>query len=362
VKPILLSSKINRTIIHEEKEYLFFSGTAYLGMGAVDEFEELVRQGIQQYGVNHGMSRINNVRLSVYERFELFFAEHAEAEKGLVFSSGYIAGHAAVTLLKKKADRILVAPDTHPAVLPDELVPNPSFNFKDWTEQCQQVCSSLPAQKILILANAVDPLKPVIHDFDWIQELPDKHEYTLLIDDSHAFGVLGKGIFGTYSQWKNLPVNLIVSGSLGKGVGIPAGIILGNKETMHGLEQNKIFRSSSPPAPGYLSAFLSGQHIYHERQEKLTENICFFHSLIKDFIFLRGNKNYPVFTFQEIDLTEVLLEKGMIISSFSYPTPQDPAVSRIIVSAHHEKVDLVQLSSVLKEVLQKIKLGFTFRT
>jgi 8-amino-7-oxononanoate synthase len=213
--------------------------------------------------------------LSVYEQFEVFFAEKAKAEKSLVWSSGFLAGTAAVNYLKKDADKIFIAPDTHPAVLAEGLHPFPNPSFDYWISYCQESCERLPASNILILANAVDPLRPVIHDFDWIRELPSKHHYTLLIDDSHAFGILGEDIFGTYSQWKKLPVNLVISGSLGKGLSLPAGIILGDEKTISGISQMPIFRASSPPAPGFLYAFLHSQHLFQKQKEKIRSNLSF---------------------------------------------------------------------------------------
>ncbi len=350
---IHLQSKINRTIFFEGREYLFFSGTSYLGIGSVAEFEELVKSGTEKYGLNHGLSRINNVRLTVYDQFETFFAAKGEAEKALVYSSGYLAGYAAITYLKKNADRILVAPDTHPAVLPDELVPNPHQSFADWKRDCLNLCYELPPQRVLILANAVDALKPAIHNFAWVSELPRKHDYSLLIDDSHAFGVIGKEIFRTYSQWKSLPVNLLVSGSLGKALCLPAGIILGNQRTLQGLEQDRIFRSASPPPPGYLMAFLEGQNIYQERMRKLGSNIQYFSGLMEGIGNFSGENGFPITSFRDGNLVNELKKNAIIVSSFSYPTEKDPTVNRIVLAAHHEEVDIFQLWSQLKYCTDK---------
>ncbi len=354
VNPIHLQSKINRTIFFEGRPYLFFSGTSYLGMGAIPEFEELVKRGTEKYGLNHGLSRINNVRLTIYDQFETIFAGKSEAEKALVYSSGYLAGNAAITYLKKYADRILVAPDTHPAVLPDELVPDPLNSFANWKKECLNLCNELPPQRVLILANAVDALKPAIHNFDWIADLPEKHEYTLLVDDSHAFGVIGNKIFGTYSRWKYLPVNLLVSGSLGKALCLPAGIILGNQKTLKVLEQDRIFRSASPPPPGYLMAFIEGQSIYLEQIEKLRSNIQYFSGLMEVNDHFSGESGFPVLSFKDANLVGELKEKAIIVSSFSYPTENDPTVNRIVLSAHHEEADLFQLWSALKNWPNKI--------
>ena len=350
MNPFDLHSKIGRTVFQDDREFLFFSGTAYLGMGGVEAFEKLVIEGIAKYGISHGLSRVNNVRLAVYEQFEVFFATKAKAEKSLVWSSGFLAGTAAVNYLKKDAHQVFIAPDTHPAVLAEGLHPFPNPSFDYWISYCKETCELLPTSNILILANAVDPLKPDVHDFDWIKELPSKHNYTLLLDDSHAFGILGEDIFGTYSQWKNLPVNLVISGSLGKGLSLPAGIILGEEKTISGISQLPIFRTSSPPTPGFLQAFLQGQHLFEAQRAKSKSNLSLFKSLLgKDSGFLQSG-DFPVFSFSDQSWADALEAAGIIVSSFPYPKPTDPFANRIVVSAGHEESDLLLLHKAISNL------------
>lgn len=347
IHPLELQSKIGRTVSYQGSEYLFFSGTAYLGMGNVEEFEKLIMEGISKYGISHGLSRGNNVRLHVYRQFETYFAEKAGAEKSLVWSSGYLAGTAAVRYLSKQVDHIFVAPDTHPAILPEDIKPDSFTGHAVWAENCRTKAEKLPASRILILANAVDPLKPSIHNFDWVGNLPDKHAYTLLVDDSHAFGVLGQGLFGTYSTWKHLPVRLLVSGSLGKGLSLPAGILLGDRAIIDNIEETNIFRSSSPPAPGYLHAFIQAKHLYQHQQEKLAQNISLFKELASFFPNIHSDGGFPVFSFSDQTWPAKLFQAGIIISSFPYPNPTDPLANRIVASASHYPEDFIHLHKVL---------------
>ncbi|WP_228780098.1 aminotransferase class I/II-fold pyridoxal phosphate-dependent enzyme [Aquiflexum lacus] len=347
ISPLELQSKIDRTVNYQGSEYLFFSGTAYLGMGNVPEFEKLIIGSITKYGISHGLSRINNIRLHAYHQFETFFAEKAGAEKSLVWSSGFLAGMAAVQFLSKHADHVFVAPDTHPAILPHGINTDPFLDHITWAESCIKKSEELPNSKILILANAVDPLIPTVHQFDWIKNLPDRHDYTLLIDDSHAFGVLGKGIYGTYSQWKHLPVRLLVSGSLNKGLSLPAGILLGDAATIDEIAGTNIFRSSSPPAPGYLQAFLQAEYLYQSQQQKLKENIRLFQNLTNSLNVFNFVEGYPIFSFPDQSWSEKLFQSGIIVSSFPYPNPFDPLANRIVVSATHHPEDLIQLHKVI---------------
>lgn len=343
---IIQNHKINRTIFVEGKEYLFFSGTSYLGISASSEFSAYLKEGIDIYGTSHGLSRINNVRLRVFEEFEIYFAHHAEAQKAAVYSSGFLAGHAVISLLERKADAVFVAPNTHPAVLSASLQ-NQISKTQYWKEACKTFANHAEGKQILLIANAVDALKPEIEDFSWIKELPKKNKYTLLLDDSHAFGAVGEDVFGTYKMWKDLPVDLVISGSLGKGLGIPAGIVLGSHEFIQELTEQSIYRGASPPPPAYLWAFLQSQEVYKKQQEKLKDNIQFFKKLSQNLNLETTQEDFPVFRFDDSIMMQKLQDHQIIISSFPYPSPNDPPVHRIVISAWHEKEDLLALIKVL---------------
>ncbi len=347
MNPFFVTSKIDRSIRFSGNEFLYFSGTAYLGMGSLPEFEEMIIAGIQLYGPNYGASRFSNVQLAVYEEMETYFAIQAEAEKAVVMSSGFLAGYVTASVLNKMADEVWVAPDTHPAILPDGLRPDPSQTFGQFHEKCVEASHKVGGRNIAILANAVDPLKPAIHHFDWVRELSAQNTYYLLIDDSHAFGLIGKSIFGTYSQWKNLPVHLVITGSLGKALGIPAGIILGPSSFIEKITSNPVFIGASPPAPGFCKAFLGAQKLYIRRQENLQKNLSYFFSQAKAIGEFNFQEHLPIATFKSSGWAERLKEKQILISSFPYPDPRDIPMDRIIISAYHTKEDLNYLMNSL---------------
>ncbi|WP_158856242.1 aminotransferase class I/II-fold pyridoxal phosphate-dependent enzyme [Lunatibacter salilacus] len=346
----LVTDRANSRLVAEGEEYLQFAGTAYLGMSQVPAFEKLLIEGIKKYGANHGSSRHSNVQLAIYDTFELYFAAQTGAEKVRLLSSGFLAGHLAVEFLRKEVDLIWVAPDAHPAILPQGQSGNPHQSFDSWSQQCLEKSKNLMGQRIGILSNAVNPLKPQIHDFGWITELAPVNEYFVLIDDSHAFGVVGDSIFGTYSQWKHVTPNLLVCGSLGKALSLPAGVILGSKNLLDKVDGLPIFRSSSPPAPAFLHAFLNGQDLYKAQHKKLRENTAAVFQSIQsmlDFTMLDG---FPVVTFQERGWVEKLLEEKIIASSFPYPGPLDSSLNRLVLTATHSREDLSHLITVLKSL------------
>ena len=136
LKTTFLNQSLGPVVRIGKKDYLFFSGTSYLGMEADRHYEAVLQDCIRQYGANHGLSRINNVRLKVFDEFEKFFAKNAKAEAAAVMSSGFLAGIAASQWLFPKADSCWAAPDTHPAILPLGLQIDTQANFETWKKKC----------------------------------------------------------------------------------------------------------------------------------------------------------------------------------------------------------------------------------
>jgi len=347
VNPLALSARLGKKLLLEGKECLFFNGTSYLGLDSLEAYGRIVESNVQKWGTHHGLSRTNNVRLAIYDAFEEFFSNHAGAESSALFSSGYLAGIAASQYLFPKADHCWAAPDTHPAILPSGVQADSSLSFPQWMHACLERASRLSSQKILILGNAVDPLKAEIHAYDWVASIAAKHEVTLLIDDSHAFGVLGDSLFGTYSQWKQDRIQLVVSGSLGKGLATPGGIVLGAEDLIQGVKSQPIFVGASPPAPALLQGFLDAQELLHAQQRKLKELTSFFYQQSRDLPQIAGNPNFPVFVYSPDSWADNLQEQGYITSSFSYPTASSPKVNRVVLSASHSKEEVNALSQFL---------------
>ncbi|GAB3650825.1 glycine C-acetyltransferase [Echinicola sediminis] len=343
-----IAHKVDRVIPWEGKEYLYFSGTAYLGMGAVPEFEQLILNGIQKYGPNHGASRFSNVQLEVYDKVEHLFTEKTGADHAALLSSGFMAGYLTQALLAEMAQEVWAAPDAHPAILPVGFVPDLDQSFQEFAEGCIRKSQSMKGRTIAILCNAVDTILPAVHDFTWINELCPDNSYYLLVDDSHAFGLLGEDIFGGYQKWKELPVNLIVAGSLGKALAVPAGVILGDAYFMGKVKNSAIFRGASPPAPGYCEAFLGAEALYSNQHARLREQMSYFFGLVEDIEGLSFDRGFPVLTFKEKGWAARLMQAGMLISSFSYPRPEDAPVDRIVLSAYHRKEDLERLAEILR--------------
>ncbi len=348
----------SRTIYLNGEEHLFFSGTSYLGMGHQPDFKAALLEGFNQYGTIFSASRNNNVQLKIYDETEDFMAKWTGSEAALTVSSGLMAGQLAVQSLVNQ--KFILAPSAHPAIWQMNTPPHYIFkNFDDFSKKIVGIVEK-ESGAVVIAVNAIDPLQGESYDFSWIKNLTSDKPITLLFDDSHGIGITYTEGGGIFQKIKTLiddrqNINLIVIASLAKAVGIPGGVILGDKKTIASIRQNPLFVGASPIVPAYLFAFLQSQKTYTDARVVLQKNIQLFTTALSQCPHLPITylPNYPVFFIQEKGLFDYLLTHKILISSFSYPKPTDPPITRIILSALHTEGDIEVISDKLKVISDK---------
>lgn len=336
-----------RTVTIEGKERLYFSGTSYLGIGKNTAFQQILLEGMKYYGSNYSSSRSSNLQLAIYEEAEELLASLTGAEAALTFSSGYLAGQAVINILNQGQD-FIYAPETHPAVW--------RHKQDSWHGNYHTWAVNLPTQvagverDVVIVSNSLDPLLAEKYSFDWVNNLLNDQQITLLIDDSHGFGLAGKNGAGIYPELKaqlKPNVDLIVVSSFGKAYGIPGGVVLGKAKLIRQFKRNPFFTAGSPIPPAYLYAFMHAQDVYQQARKQLQKNVEIFKQLIKATNIFHYMDHYPVFYTSENELYEVLKE-DCLLSSFPYPDPESRPITRVVLSSLHLSEDLEYLSQRIR--------------
>jgi 8-amino-7-oxononanoate synthase len=334
-----------RTIFWKGRECLYFSGTGYLGMHADKAFLHLVQEGLTRYGGHFGGSRLSHIQPPIFETAENYLSEWANAESAIVLSSGTLAGQLTARFFAE-THQCHYAPGVHPALWGPTA---PTDNTeKIWIQQTLD--SALRHKEPLaIFANALDPLMARQTDFSWIEALPCEQQIILVLDDSHGFGITGRDGGGIYDTLR-LPahVTLIVTASLGKAPGIPAGVILGPKRILQRIRESPLYGGASPPTPAFLHALTHSRDIYRRNRERLLTHIRYFTNAFPLRWSFQFIDDYPVFYTPDPSAVGILEAEGMIISCFSYPRPGDKPISRIILNALHTDADVQMLANACK--------------
>ncbi|OGX84865.1 aminotransferase class I/II-fold pyridoxal phosphate-dependent enzyme [Hymenobacter coccineus] len=335
------------------REYLFCSGTGYLGAARSPAFAALLAEGLARYGTNYSSSRGSGVQLSIFAEAEVFLANWAGTAGALTVSSGYLAGQMAVATLAG-AGRFEYAPGTHPAAwLAGQAAPVPPGPHAAWASGLLARLAAGAPGPVVIVSNSLDPLRLEPYDFVWAAHLPPGRPTTLLLDDSHGLGLTGRTGAGVATLLPALPphVRLVVVSSLGKALGVPAGAVLADAAFIAQLRGSPFFGASSPAVPAYLWALLAAERegLYAEARQRLGARVAQFAAAVGPLGLFRHQPGFPVFYTEANALAPFLEARGILISSFAYPTPADACITRVVLNALHTAADVAQVAAACQD-------------
>lgn len=333
--------------IEGEGQFLYFSGTAYLGISRTPRFLQALTEGISRYGSHFGGSRRSNIQFAIIEEAEHELAKIAGVERALTLSSGSLAGQMVSHYFERKG-RLLLAPGTHPALWTPANRPQ-TGDYENWVESlpAQMAAAGMPEALFL---NSLDPLYARRYNLEWLGSFLDRYpDILIIIDDSHGWGVMGKG---GRSAWEDIPERhfsrVMVVSSLGKAYGMPGGMVTGSAKVLQEIFDSPFFGGASPMSLAYYHAFLQCLDVFPKQLKTLQMRIDTLESeplMSEIFSHIQG---HPVFYTTQEGLAAYLHKHKILISSFSYPGPSDPLVNRVVVNSLHEQADLELLIAALK--------------
>ncbi|MCL8008020.1 aminotransferase class I/II-fold pyridoxal phosphate-dependent enzyme [Gelidibacter japonicus] len=333
----------DRTILVDGETYLYFGGTSYLGMATNPDFQNLLFESIKTWGTSYGSSRNSNIQLRIYQEAEELFSKNSGAEAALTVSSGTLAGRLVLDSLATTHRHFYHYPKTHPAIL--EHSSQPVFiNGALHPGLTDEVNEAVVITADALLSLAVQPT-----NFDFLDGISSSKTITLLIDESHSLGIVGKdgsGVFKTITH-PSISQKIMIS-SLTKAYGCSGGVIVGNKKLVDSIRSAVVFISAAGMNPIFLQTFVKGQGIIQNQLKKLRENLQFVYGnddLPQQFYY---DHDYPVIYSHSNVIFDYLKSKGIIITNFKYPN-YEALMNRIVITANHTKQDLEQLKSALMQ-------------
>jgi 8-amino-7-oxononanoate synthase len=339
---IQLEQKPGRTTIINGKEYLFFSGYSYLGLGCNEAFLQLIHEGIDKYGVVYPSSRISNTPLKLYGEFEHELALLTNTEACAVFSSGFLSARTATQVVAQEMNVYYHYP-SHPASAHHHQAIRIEKSWDEFLEERKKANEF----RFGLLADSIDTTPGSFTDFSFLQNLPQQFQIVLVVDDSHGIGWLGSNGEGIVSRLQ-LPANveLLLNFSLSKAFHLNAGAVCGSTYWIEKAKQHVNFTTSTPPMPSLAHAFINSSGIFRLQRELLHQNIEHLQNLIASTTFA-SNEGTPVFMVHQQSVAPYLQQNNVIISSFGYPHPLDNPINRVVVNALHLKSDFEKLVTLL---------------
>ncbi|HEV7706320.1 MAG TPA: aminotransferase class I/II-fold pyridoxal phosphate-dependent enzyme, partial [Gemmatimonadaceae bacterium] len=242
------------------------------------------------------------------------------------------------------------------------------YKHSDMDDLREKLAGAKTARRRIIWTDGIFSMEGDIAKLPEILELARAHDAIVVMDDSHATGVLGKGGRGTAEHYGVLGEVDVITSTLGKALGGAAGgFTAGPASLTDYLTQRsrpQLFSNALPPTVA-SSALAAVEFIeqHPERVTKLHENAKYFRDAIAEAGFSPLAGDTPIVpiivgeTSLALEMSERMLREGVFVTGFGFPVvPQGHARIRCQVSAAHSKNDLDFAVATFKKVGRAIGL------
>jgi glycine C-acetyltransferase len=353
------------------KDIVMLSSNNYLGLANHPKVLEAARRAIDTYGMGTASVRFICGTMTCHLELERKICNFIGSEAATTFISCWDANVGLMPTLAPTAEDAIFSDALNHASIIDaiRLSKGKRFIYKHRNlaelEQMLNSPEGKAARNKLIITDGVFSMEGDVADLPQLKELANKHDAVLIVDESHATGVLGKTGRGTAEHFGVQDVNTIQTSTLGKALGGSCGgYVAGSKVVCDYLVQKsrpQLFSNALPPAVCYGS-MAAIDVLMHEPQrlEKLRANTAQFRAGVKELGLKSIEGISPIVpvivgeTPTAIQMQKALLAEGVFVSGFGYPVvPKGEARLRCQISAGHEKSDIEFALGALKKVAEK---------
>jgi len=346
-------------------EVLNLCANNYLGLANHPDVLRAAADGLRQYG--YGMASVRFIcgTQDLHKRLEQALTTFLGTGDTILYSSCFDANTGLFETLLDERDAVISDALNHASLIDGiRLCKAKRFRYahSDMAELETALKQAAGCRLRLIATDGVFSMDGDLAKLDAIAELGEGYDAAIVVDDSHATGVLGKGGRGTPDHWGvGDRVDLITS-TLGKSLGgASGGFTSGRAEIIELLRQRSrpyLFSNSLPPA--ITAAALQALKLAAQGEAlrtTLRENVAFVRSQLAALGFTIVPGDHPIIPVMLGEATlatrmaDRLLEEGIYVIGFSYPVvPKGQARIRVQMSAAHRREQLEQAVSAFAKV------------
>ena len=327
----------------------------YLNLSAHPDVVAAAGGALEEWG--YGMSSVRFIcgAQSVHARLEETIAGFLGMEAAILYSSCFDANGGLFETLLGPEDAIVSDALNHASIIDGiRLCKAQRLRYRncDMDDLEERLKEAQGARTRLIVTDGVFSMDGVIAPLADICDLAERYDALVMVDDSHALGVLGEHGRGTPEHHGVGDRVDIVTGTLGKALGgASGGFTCSSNEVVELLRQrSRPYLFSNSLAPMIAAASITALEVVlrsPDLRARLRRNAQHFRAAVEAAGFATrgaGHPIIPVMVGEAADAQQIaagLLERGVYAVGFFYPVvPRGEARIRIQVSALHEIADL----------------------
>lgn len=357
------------------KEVVMAGSNNYLGLTSHPKVKEAAIAAINKYGTSCSGSRYLTGTIDLHNELETKLAKFVGKEAALLFSTGYQAGQGVIAPLVGRHDYIISDKDNHASIQTSNMLAKGTFgtevlryhhnDMEDLEKRLNQVKDKDGAK--FIVTDGVFSTFGDIPDLPTIVELAKKYGAQLLVDDAHAFGVIGKGGRGTASEFGlDNDVDLIVC-TFSKTLASLGGFVAGEERVINYLKHHSpalIFSAS--PTPASVASAIAALDVLIENPQlvvQLNQNSEYIRQGLKSMgynVFDSRTAIVSIIIDSDIkgfELWKGLYDDGVFVNVFVPPAaPPGIAMMRNSFMASHRKEHLDVILDAYQRIGKKLEI------
>lgn len=352
----VIESDQDTVVTIKGKKVLMFGSNSYMGLTNHPKIKAASIKAIEKYGTGCAGSRFLNGTLDIHIELENKLAEFVGKDAALCFSTGFQVNLGVIPTVTSRNDYILIDELNHASIIEATRLSfakvlkfrhNDMHSLERLLKQCE------PGRIKLIVVDGIFSMDGDIANLPQISRLAEKYEATVMVDDAHAIGVIGKHGSGTASHFGLTDKIDLIMGTFSKSLAALGGFIAGDFETINYIKHHSrtlIFSASITPASA--AAVLAALEIIKSEPERIKHLWDITHYAIDHFKqsgFDIGNTVTPIIplyirdNFKTLKLTRMLMDDGVFVNPVVSPAvSKDSTLIRFSLMATHtqEQVDV----------------------
>jgi len=353
-----LESPQGTSVIRGGRALLNFSSNDYLGLATSDVLKEAARDAISKFGTGSGASRLLCGSLPPHQELEEEIAALKGTDAALTFSTGYAAAVGTLGALLGKNDIVIIDKLCHACLVDGARLSGATLRVfpHNHTKKLRHLLAWAREKagrggRVLVATESVFSMDGDRAPLQKIVTLTKEHDALLLVDEAHAFGIIGEkgaGLASGLDLSQNIDLHM---GTFSKAAGVAGGYLCASRpliDLITNRARSLIYSTAPPPATAAtasaavrLIASTKGDQLRNALWTNIRKLSPAAESAIVPHII--GDEEAA------LQASAQLENNGLLIPAVRYPTvARGTARLRITVSAAHTEDAILRLAEALK--------------
>jgi glycine C-acetyltransferase len=369
------SPQAPRVVMEGRGEVIILSSNNYLGLSNQPEVIAAGQAALDRYGAGTASVRFICGTFTIHRALEHACARLVGTPASLSFVSCWNANEALPATVLAEDDVIISDQLNHASIIDGVRLAkaitrcrSAVYRHGDLADLEARLEAERGNRVRMVITDGVFSMEGSIAPLPDLVELCRRHEAVLVVDDSHATGVLGERGRGTAEHFGLLGEVDVITSTLGKALGGAAGgFVAAAASVCDYLTQRarpQLFSNALPPTVAASSlAAIEYLEAHPDRVTTLRDNARYFRERLLELGFKPLPGETPIIpvilgeTAAAIRMSDLLLKEGVFVTGFGYPVvPQGEARVRCQISAAHTRADLDEALAAFQRVGRALKL------